>query len=78
MSMKWWNKNDSRFHLISTPNRVLQEMTVYPYKLDARVFTYTMSTVDLDMDSASEVWGRTTPEHVFQISPSETSNYKIP
>lgn len=33
---------------------ILQEMIVYPYKLDAQTYTYTMSIADLDMESASE------------------------
>lgn len=53
-------------------------MTVYLYKLGAQTYTYTMSTVDLDMESALEVWGRITLEHAFRISPSEMSKYKIP
>lgn len=36
-------------------NCILQEMTVYPYKLDAQTYTYTILTVDLDMGSALEV-----------------------
>ena len=31
-----------------------QEMIVYPYKLDAQTYTYTMSIADLDMESALE------------------------
>jgi hypothetical protein len=33
---------------------ILQEMIVYPYKLDAQMCTYTMSIADLDMESALE------------------------
>ena len=53
---------------------ILQEMIAYPYKLDAQIFIYTTSTVDLDMESALEHWERVKPKLVFQISSSEMSH----
>jgi hypothetical protein len=53
---------------------IMQEMTACPYKLDAQMYTYTMSIVDLDTESASEGLGRLTLKLAFQMSPSETSH----
>lgn len=53
---------------------ILQEMIAYPYKLDAQIFIYTTSTVELDMESALEHWERVKPKLVFQISSSEMSH----
>jgi len=43
-------------------------MTVFLYKLDARMYTYTMLIVDQDMESASEVWEKIIQKPVSQIS----------
>ena len=56
----------------------MQEMTVSPYKLDAPTYMYTMSTVDLVMESALEALEGRTPRPVFQMSPSEILLSKIP
>lgn len=49
----------------------MQEMTVFLYKLDAQMYTYTMLIADQDMESASEVWERIIPKPVSQTSPFE-------
>jgi len=43
-------------------------MTVFLYKLDARMYTYTMLIADQDMESASEVWEKIIQKPVSQIS----------
>jgi hypothetical protein len=49
----------------------MQEMTVFLYKLDAQMYTYTMLIADQDMESALEVWERIIPKPVSQTSPFE-------
>jgi len=53
----------------------MQEMTVFLYKLDAQMYTYTMLIADQDMESASEVWERIIPKPVSQTSPFEMLLY---
>jgi len=48
-------------------------MTVFLYKLDAQMYTYTISTVGQDMESALEVLERMAPKHVSQTSLSGMS-----
>lgn len=50
----------------------MQAMIVFPYKLDAPTYWYTMSIVDLVMESVLEVLEKRTPKHVSQMSPSVT------
>lgn len=52
---------------------LFQEMTVCPSKLDPQMYTYTMSIVDLDMESALEGLERTILKLVCQMSLFETS-----
>lgn len=51
---------------------IMQAMIVFPYKLDAPTYWYTMSIVDLVMESVLEVLEKRTPKHVSQMSPSVT------